>query len=149
MNKLFTFFLLIFLIKDCKAMDNSIWPVAPSKKTHEQKRLKDELYELESQIFYTKHLSPINIIRERMAFLIGATGLMGSFIVPFKLIKSSPDNPYHVLAKRAKITGATIVASTGAACVLTYVRPILWAKEHKKNNLELKIFKLQNAQTKI
>lgn len=119
-----------------------------TQNNREAKRLKDELFELENQIFYTKHLSPVKIFRERVAFLVAAAGLAGSFIIPFKLVKSSPTHPYRALAKRLKVAGATLAASATGACALTYIRPVLWLKETKKKQLDHKIFELQNVSKK-
>ncbi|GMU19484.1 MAG: hypothetical protein AMXMBFR12_06760 [Candidatus Babeliales bacterium] len=119
------------------------------KKELEVKNLKQELYELESQIFYTKHLSLFNTLRDKTAFLIGAAGLIGSCVTPFKFVKSSPHHPYRVWAKRAKIAGATLAASISCAAALTYIRPILWLKEEKKKRLQYKIFELQKNYSQL
>lgn len=114
----------------------------------EEKKLKDALYELESRIFYTKHLSPIKTVHERTAFMIMVAGACGSLVTPFKLIKSSPHHPFKTFTKRLAVMATTLCFTTTAAYTISFMRPFLWYQEHRAEKLKKKIFDLQNVKQK-
>lgn len=109
--------------------------------------LKQELYQLESEIFYTKHLSYFNTIREKTAFMVAIAGILGSGIAPFKVIESDEGRPLHTISRRMGVCAGLLGATAATAGTISYVRPILWYKEHKRTVLKNKIFELKSAQT--
>ncbi|CAN5146480.1 hypothetical protein BH09DEP1_BH09DEP1_1120 [soil metagenome] len=118
------------------------------KNEQESQKLKDELNRLEGSILYKRCCSPINTIRERTAFMIAVAGTCGSLVAPFKLIKSNPRHPMRTIAQRICVTVVSFSAAATAACILAYVRPILWWHEYKRDRLKEKILKITPA-TKI
>jgi hypothetical protein len=115
------------------------------KKQQESQKLHEQLYELESSLFYKKHLSPMNIIREKTAFLIAVTGLFGSMIAPFKMVKSNSGHPVTIIGTRLAVMATTLCASTTVACAVSFFRPILWYHEVQRDRLKKKIFELQGT----
>lgn len=105
--------------------------------------LKEDLYQLESQIFYTKHLAYSNTIRERTAFIVAIAGICGSLVTPFKLVKNNPQHRIRTFGRRLAVMVTTLCATTTAAFAISFLRPVLWYKEHKRDTLKKKIFDLQ------
>lgn len=114
------------------------------KNQKKQRELQEKLFSLEHSIFYKKHLSPMNTIRERTAFFIAIAGLCGSFVTPFKLVKGSPQHPFATLGRRLAVMATTLCFTTTAACAISFLRPILWYQEYRAERLKKKIFDLHN-----
>lgn len=115
------------------------------KKQQESKKLQEQLYQLESSLFYKKHLSPMNIIRERAAFLIAVGGLSGSIITPFKMVKSNSGHPVTIFGTRLAVMATTLCATATVACAVSFFRPFLWYQEHQCDRLKKKIFELKHT----
>ncbi len=109
------------------------------------KKLKDDLYALEGSIFYKKHLSPMNTMREKTAFVIALAGICASCITPFKLIPSDPKHRMKSYLHRGGIAAITFSGCMLSAYAVSFFRPILWYQEHKRDSLKKKIFELQNS----
>lgn len=111
----------------------------------EVKKLKDDLYALEGSIFYKKHLSPMNTVREKTAFVIALAGICASCVTPFKLVPSDSKHRIKSYLHRGCIGAITFSGCMLSAYAVSFFRPILWYQEHKRESLKNKIFELQNS----
>jgi hypothetical protein len=143
MKKIILFFLIFFSFHS--SIESSIEQLDNIKKEQREKKLKDDLYTLEGSIFYKKYLSPVNTLREKTAFLIAVTGLFGSMIAPFKIVKSNSGHPIAIIGTRLAVMATTLCASTTVACAVSFFRPILWYHEVQRDRLKKKIFELQGT----
>lgn len=147
MKKIILFFLIFFSFH--LSIESSIEQLDNIKKEQELKKLKDDLYNLEGSTFYKKHLSPMNTIREKTAFLIAVTGLFGSMIAPFKMVKSNSGHPVALFGRRLAVMASSLCATTALACTVSFFRPFVWYQEHKCQRLKKKIFELKSTQQTI
>lgn len=106
-------------------------------------KLKEELDKLEGSILYKRCCSPFNIIRERTAFALAIAGIAGSFVAPFKLVKSNPRHPVKTFTQRVGVSTAALTITVTAAFVLSYSRPVLWWHEYKRDGIKTKLYELQ------
>lgn len=120
-------------------------PQNTHQKQQEIKKLKDDLYTLEGAIFYKKHLSPVNTLREKTAFIIAIAGICASCVTPFKFVKTNPKHRIQSYAKRLGIMAITMGSCALSAGAVSFFRPTLWYQEYKRDCIKKKIFELQSS----
>lgn len=119
------------------------YPDQLHKNQKDEKKLKEQLNDLEGEIFKKKYLSLMNPIRDKTAFLIAIVGLCGSFIIPFKVVKKDNKHPFKTAGKRFGVMSATLGATAITTLIVTFFKPTLWYQQYRRENVKKKIFDLQ------